>query len=81
MDYRELNVYKFFINGDPGLTLTHFMARSNLIKIAYCAYTRPRSQMSVNRTLGPLILFFSKTFPFDGEKMQNARNLFGVLLE
>ena len=32
MQHRELEVSKFFfiINDDPGLTLTHFTARSNL---------------------------------------------------
>ena len=33
---------------DPGMTLTYFMARS--AEVAY-----PRSQVSVNRTIGPLV--------------------------
>ena len=36
------------INHDPGMTLTYFMARS-----AEFAY--PRSQVSVYRTIGPLV--------------------------
>ena len=30
-------VYKVYINNDPGLTLTYFTARSNLVKVAHCA--------------------------------------------
>ena len=40
MDHQGLKVYKVYLNDDPGLTLTYFTARSNLFKIAYCAYTR-----------------------------------------
>ena len=40
-DLQGLKVYKVYINDDPVLTLTYFTARSNLVKIAYCAYTRP----------------------------------------
>ena len=32
MQYRGLEVYNvFFINDDPGMTLTYFMLRSNMI--------------------------------------------------
>ena len=31
MHHRGLKLYKIHINGDPGLTLTYFMARSNLV--------------------------------------------------
>ena len=55
MDYGGLKVYKVSINYDPGLTLTYFMAKSNLVKIAYCTYTRPSCQVSVYRTIGPLV--------------------------
>ena len=48
-------MYKVYNNGDHWLTLTYFKARSNLVKIAYCAYTRPRCQVSVYRTIGPLV--------------------------
>ena len=30
MQHRGLNLYKVYINGDPGLTLTYFTARSSL---------------------------------------------------
>ena len=32
-----------------------------IIKIAYCAAVRPRCQVSVYRTIGPLVYFFSLT--------------------
>ena len=37
-----------YINHDPGMTLTYFMARST--QVAY-----PRSQVSIYRTIGPLV--------------------------
>ena len=43
------------INDDPGLTLTYFTARPNFVKIAYCSDTRPRCQVSIYRTIGPLV--------------------------
>ena len=51
-----LKVYKVSINYEPGLTLTYFTAWSNLVKIAYCAYARPRCQVSINRTVGPMVI-------------------------
>ena len=30
MQHQGLKLYKVYINDDPGLTLTYFMARSNL---------------------------------------------------
>ena len=61
IDHQVLKVYKVYINDDPGftLTLTYFAAKSNLAKIAYCAYTRPRCQVSVYRTIGPRHLVLS----------------------
>ena len=41
MDHWVHKAYKVYINDDPGLTMTFIKARSNLVKIAYCAYTRP----------------------------------------
>ena len=35
LDHRRIKVYKVYINDDPGLTLTYFPARSNLVEIAY----------------------------------------------
>ena len=31
MQHRGLKFYKVYINGDPGLTLTYFTTRSNLV--------------------------------------------------
>ena len=36
VDHQGLKVYKVYINDDPGLTLTYFTARSNLVEIAHC---------------------------------------------
>ena len=33
MDHQGLKVYEVYINDDPGLTLTYFTARSNLVKL------------------------------------------------
>ena len=35
MQHRGLKLYKVFINSDPGLTLTYFTARSNLVPYAF----------------------------------------------
>ena len=35
MQHRGFKLYKVYINGDPGLTLTYFMARSNLVTLAF----------------------------------------------
>ena len=35
MQHRGLKLYKVFIKCGPGLTLTYFMARSNLITLAF----------------------------------------------
>ena len=39
------------IYDDPGLTLTYFAC--------FCTYSKPRYQVSVYRTIGPLVLFRS----------------------
>ena len=46
------------INGNPGLTLAYFTARSSLVKFAYCEY-RTNSQVSVYKTIGPLVSYFA----------------------
>ena len=38
---------------NPGLTLTHFKTMSNLAKL-FCTESRPRYQVGVYRTIGPL---------------------------
>ena len=35
MQHQGFKFYKVFINGDPGLTVTYFMARSNLVACAF----------------------------------------------
>ena len=46
-------VYKVYINDDPGLTLTYFMARTDLSN----AYCRSRRQVRIYMTIGPLVVF------------------------
>ena len=41
IDHQGLNVYTVYINDDPGLMLSYFTARSNLVKLANCADTGP----------------------------------------
>ena len=62
MDHQALKVFKVSINDDPGLTLSYYTTRSNLVEIAYCADTRPRCQLSVYRTIGPLVLRAREVF-------------------
>ena len=60
MDYHELKLYTVHINDDPGLTLTYFTPMSNLAKLVFI----PRYQVSVYRTIGPLVVeygFFSSS--------------------
>ena len=35
MQHQGLKLYKVYINSDPGLTLTYFTARSNLVPYAF----------------------------------------------
>ena len=58
MDHQGLNVHKVYINDDPGLTMTYFKARSNLVKNAHCAPDQnsgERLQDQFYRTTGPLV--------------------------
>ena len=56
IDHQGLKVYKVYINDDPGLTLTNLTTWSNfVIKCLLCLY-KTNSQLSVNRTIGPLVL-------------------------
>ena len=57
MDQLKVNVNKVYINDAPELTLTCFTVRSNLVEIAYCAYTRSRCQVGVYMTIGPLLFY------------------------
>ena len=57
IDHQERNVYKVYINDDPGLTLTYLTVWSNLIKIncLLCLNARPRCQVSAYRIIGPMV--------------------------
>ena len=50
MKHQGEELYKVYKSHDPRLTFTYFMARS--VEVAY-----PRSQVSVYRTIGPLVYF------------------------
>ena len=50
--HQAMELYKVYINHKPGMILIYFTARSALV-----AY--PRSQESVYRTIGPLVLVSS----------------------
>ena len=41
-----------YIKGEPGLTLTN-LRQGQIWSVAYCAYTRPRCQLSVYRIIEP----------------------------
>ena len=57
LDHLGLKVYKININGEPWFfTLTYLTAKVDLVKNAYCAYTMPRCQVSVYRSIGPLAI-------------------------
>ena len=49
MKHLGMELYKVYINHDPGMTLTYFTARSTFV-------TYPRSQVSIYRTIGPLVI-------------------------
>ena len=57
MEQYVLKLYKVYVKDDPELTLTHFKTKSNLAKLVFCTYSRPRYQASVYRTIGPLVSF------------------------
>ena len=49
-----LKLFKVDIIDDPELTLTHFKI-VKFGKTCFCIYSRPRYQVSVYRTIGPLV--------------------------
>ena len=55
MEHYVLKLYKVYISDDPELTLTHFTTLSNLGEIVFGTYSRPRYQVSIYRTNGPLV--------------------------
>ena len=57
MEQCFLKLYKAYINDDPELTLTRFKTMSKLAKLVFVLLnSRPRYQVSVYRTIGPLVL-------------------------
>ena len=46
MEHYVLKLYKVYINDDPELTLTYFTTMSNLAKIVFGTYSRPRYPLS-----------------------------------
>ena len=57
MEHYILKLYKVYINDDRELTLTYFTTMSHLAKLVFCTYSRPRYQVSVYRTIGPLVVY------------------------
>ena len=55
MEHYEIKLYIVSINDDPELTLTYFTTMSNLGRLVFCTYNRPRYQVSVYRTIGPQV--------------------------
>ena len=55
---RLANQYKVYINDGPELTLVNFMSMQILAKL-FCTYSRPRYQVSVYGTIGPLVSVIS----------------------
>ena len=65
MRHQGEELYKVYINHDPGMTLTYFMARS--AEVSY-----PRSQVSVYRTIGPLVIIVMKySYKTDQDRICN----------
>ena len=56
MEHHLLKLYKVYKNGDPELACTHFKTMSNLAKLVFCNYSRPRYQVSRAIT-GPLVIW------------------------
>ena len=55
MEHYELEFYIFYINDDLELTLTYFTIIVKLGETCFCTYRRPTCQVSVYRTIGPLV--------------------------
>ena len=68
MEHYVPKFYKVYINDDSELTLTYFTTISSFAELVFCTYSRPRYQVSVYRTIGPLVftpdpnVFFFKDF-------------------
>ena len=58
MEHYELKLYTVYIKNDPELTLTYLFYRNfKFGEICFCTHSRPRYQVSVYRTIGPLVSF------------------------
>ena len=56
IEYYEFKLYTVYINDDTELTLTYITAMSNLAKLVFVLMVlRPRYQVSLFRTIGPLV--------------------------
>ena len=60
MEHYELKLYTVCVNDVPEFTLTYFTTISNLAKIIFCTYSRPRYQVSIYKTTGPLVHIFAQ---------------------
>ena len=63
MEHYKLKLYLVYINDDPVLTLTYFTTMSIFGKLVF-VHSRPRSQMSVYRTIGPLVVIKGRCYRF-----------------
>ena len=61
MEHYVLKLYKVYINDYPELTLTHFKTMSNFAKLVFCTYSSSRYQVSVYRTIGPVVHLLSNS--------------------
>ena len=55
VEHDKLKLYIFNINDDPEVVLIYFTTMSNMENLAFVLYGRPRYQVSVYRTIGPLV--------------------------
>ena len=63
MEHYKLKFYLVYINDDPELTLTYLTTLSILGEIVF-VHSRPRSQVSVYRTVGLLVCYYGSVLPF-----------------
>ena len=55
MEHYVLKLYTVYINDDPELELDLFYSNAKFGETCFCTYSRPRYQVSVYRTIGPLV--------------------------
>ena len=55
IEHNVLKLYHVNINEDLELTLTYFTTMPNFCETFFCTYSRLRYQVSVYRTIGPLV--------------------------